>query len=203
MTCYHRIGHLLSWCDNRLMPNSEADMPSVRASDAEREAVAERLRVAAGEGRLALDELADRLETAYGAATRAELEPLTADLPTTPGPAPSGSGRRWIVAIMGGSGHRGRWRIAPRCTVVNVMGGSDLDLTEAIVEGAETEIRVFSLMGGSKIVVPDGVHVELGGFAFMGGNDLKTKGSARPQPGAPTVRVRAYSVMGGTDVVLG
>jgi Domain of unknown function (DUF1707)/Cell wall-active antibiotics response 4TMS YvqF len=185
------------------MPDFEAGKPAVRASDTEREAVAERLRVAAGEGRLALDELADRLDTAYAAATRAELEPLTADLPATSAPAPSGTGRRWVVAIMGGSGHRGRWRIAPRCTVVNVMGGSDLDLTEAIVEGSETEIRVFSLMGGSKIVVPDGVHVELGGFALMGGNDLKAKGGARPQPGAPSVRVRAYSLMGGTDVVLG
>jgi hypothetical protein len=182
------------------MPNLEPDIPAVRASDAEREAVAERLRAAAGEGRLALDELAERLETAFSATTRAELEPLTADLPASPAPAKTRSGRRWIVAIMGGGKHRGRWRIASRCTVVNVMGGADLDLTEAIVEGTEVEIRVFSLMGGSNIVVPDGVHVELGGFAFMGGNDLKARGSARPQPGAPSVRVRAYSVMGGTDV---
>jgi hypothetical protein len=185
------------------MPNSDPDKPELRASDAEREAAAERLRTAAGDGRLTLDELADRLEAAFSATTRAELEPLTADLPAAPPSAAAQGGRRWIVAIMGGGRHKGRWRIGARCTVVNVMGGADLDLTEAIVEGAETEIRVFSLMGGSNIVVPDGVNVELGGFAFMGGNDLKTRGGARPQPGAPSVRVRAYSVMGGTDVVLG
>jgi Domain of unknown function (DUF1707)/Cell wall-active antibiotics response 4TMS YvqF len=150
------------------MPDPESEMPALRASDTEREAVAERLRAAAGEGRLGLEELADRLEAAFGATTRTELERLTADLPAAPAPAPAGGGRRWFVAIMGGGKHRGRWRIASRCTVVNVMGGADLDLTEAIVEGAEIEIRVFSLMGGSKIVVPDGVHVELGGFAFMG-----------------------------------
>ena len=79
------------------------------------------------------------------------------------------------------------------------MGGADLDLRDAIVADAEIRIRVLSLMGGSKIVVPDNVHVELSGFAFMGGNDLKL-GDADPQPGAPVVRVRAYSVMGGTDV---
>ena len=45
--------------------------------------------------------------------------------------------------------HRGRWRIAKRCSVINVMGGADLDLTEAIVDDTEIEIRVFSLMGGS------------------------------------------------------
>ncbi len=151
--------------------------------------------------RLALDELADRLEDALTAVTRADLEPLTADLPEQRAPASSeAGGRRWIVAIMGGGNHRGRWRIASRCTVVNVMGGSDLDLTEAIVEGSETEIRVFSLMGGSNVVVPDGVHVELGGFAFMGGNDLKIEGRPAPRAGAPVVRVRAYSLMGGTDV---
>jgi hypothetical protein len=104
------------------------------------------------------------------------------------------------VAIMGGDRLRGRWRIASRCTVVNIMGGSDLDLRDAVVDGPAIEIRVFSLMGGSTIKVPEGVNVELGGFALMGGNDLKTKRGARPQPGAPSVRVRAYSLMGGTDV---
>jgi Domain of unknown function (DUF1707)/Cell wall-active antibiotics response 4TMS YvqF len=197
---FHRIGHLLSWCDISLMPNQEPDKPELRASDAERDAVAERLRTAAGEGRLTLDELADRLDAALRATTRAELEPLTVDLPATPAPAPPGSGRRWIVAILGGGTHRGRWRIGARCTVVNALGGADLDLTEAIVEAPVTEIRVFSLMGGSNVFVPDGVHVEMRGFAFMGSNDLETKGRARPQPGAPLVRVRAYSVMGGTDV---
>jgi hypothetical protein len=101
---------------------------------------------------------------------------------------------------MGGGDHKGRWRIASRCNVVNVMGGADLDLTGAVVEGPETAIQVFSLMGGSNIVVPDGVHVELSGFAFMGGNALKLEDGPPPPPGAPVVRVRAYSIMGGTDV---
>ncbi len=101
---------------------------------------------------------------------------------------------------MGGGDHAGRWRIAARCTVVNLLGGADLDLTDAMVEGPHTEIRVFSLMGGSDIVVPNGVHVELSGFAFLGGNDLRLADAPPPPPGAPVVRVRAYSVMGGTDV---
>jgi hypothetical protein len=184
------------------MSDSAAEPPAVRASDAEREAVVVRLRTAAGEGRLALDELAERLDRAFGAVTRGELEELTRDLPQQQqlDTQPTGKSRRWVVGIMGGGTQKGRWRIAPRCTVVNVMGGADLDLTGAIVEAAETEIQVFSLMGGSNIVVPDGVHVELSGFAFMGGNDLKLEGRPPPPPGAPVVRVRAWSVMGGTDV---
>ncbi|HYN51192.1 MAG TPA: DUF1707 domain-containing protein [Thermoleophilaceae bacterium] len=183
------------------MPESSGETPAIRASDAEREAVVTRLRTAAGEGRLSLDELADRLDRALSAVTRADLEPLGTDLPEQPAPS-APQARRWIVGIMGGGDHEGRWRIAARCTVINLMGGADLDLTHAIVDGSETEIRVFSLMGGSDIVVPDGVHVELSGFAFMGGNDLRLEGKAPPPPGAPVVRVRAYSVMGGTDVKL-
>jgi Domain of unknown function (DUF1707)/Cell wall-active antibiotics response 4TMS YvqF len=181
--------------------SESAGPPAVRASDAEREAVVARLQTAAGDGRLALEELADRLERALSAATRPELEVLTADLPEQSAPAPpAAKARRWIVGIMGGGDHKGRWRIASRCNVVNVMGGADLDLTGAVVEGPETAIQVFSLMGGSNIVVPDGVHVELSGFAFMGGNALKLEDGPPPPPGAPVVRVRAYSIMGGTDV---
>ena len=56
----------------------------VRASDAEREQVAETLRTHAATGRLDPDELEDRLGRALTARTRAELTPLVADLPTAP-----------------------------------------------------------------------------------------------------------------------
>jgi uncharacterized protein DUF1707/2TM domain-containing protein len=69
-------------------PRAEATVGH-RVSDAEREAVADRLRAAAGEGRLDADELDERLTAAYGARTSAELAPLTADLPAPPAPAPA------------------------------------------------------------------------------------------------------------------
>jgi Domain of unknown function (DUF1707) len=59
---------------------------SLRVADADRERVAERLRRAAGEGRLAPEELEERLETAFAARTRADLAPLVADLPAEPLP---------------------------------------------------------------------------------------------------------------------
>jgi Domain of unknown function (DUF4190)/Domain of unknown function (DUF1707) len=58
----------------------------IRASDADREATVERLRVAATEGRLEPDELEARLATAYRSRWISELERLTVDV--TP-PAPS------------------------------------------------------------------------------------------------------------------
>lgn len=55
----------------------------LRASDADRDQVAERLRTAATEGRIATDELEQRLERALAARTYAELAALVADLPPT------------------------------------------------------------------------------------------------------------------------
>ncbi|MBM0232445.1 DUF1707 domain-containing protein [Micromonospora sp. STR1_7] len=53
----------------------------MRAADADREAVADRLRAALGEGRLDLHEYDERLQRAYAARTYAELDTLLADLP--------------------------------------------------------------------------------------------------------------------------
>jgi hypothetical protein len=60
--------------------------PQYRASDADREAAAERLHQAAVEGRLDTDELDERLAAAYRSKTVAELQSLTLDL--IPPPAP-------------------------------------------------------------------------------------------------------------------
>jgi hypothetical protein len=57
----------------------------LRASDADREAAVGRLRVAAMEGRLDAEELADRVSSAYSARWCSELERLTVDV--TPGTA--------------------------------------------------------------------------------------------------------------------
>ena len=59
-------------------------MTELLASDADRERIADRLRAAAGEGRLTPAELEERLETAFSGRTDAELEPLVADLPRAP-----------------------------------------------------------------------------------------------------------------------
>ncbi|HZC13512.1 MAG TPA: DUF1707 domain-containing protein [Thermoleophilaceae bacterium] len=59
-------------------------VPDLRASDADREATAGRLRAAAVEGRLTSDELEQRLEAALAAGTYGELEALVADLPASP-----------------------------------------------------------------------------------------------------------------------
>lgn len=57
----------------------------MRASDGDREGVAERLRDAHAEGRLSMEEFEQRLDATYAAKTLGELELVTQDLPA---PAP-------------------------------------------------------------------------------------------------------------------
>ena len=178
--------------------------PELRVSDAEREATVVRLREAGGEGRLTLEELAERVERADAARTRGDLEALTADLPEAPAwRAPSSldapaKERRWIVAIMGGETRKGRWRPSRRTNAVAVMGGIEIDLREAeLADGAE--ILAVPVMGAVSITVPEGVSVEMSGFALMGGNSGPDD-RVLPLPNSPVVRVRAFSLMGGVVV---
>jgi hypothetical protein len=62
--------------------------PALRASDADREAVAERLRVASVDGRIDEEELEQRLSEAYSAKWVADLDRLVADVMPPPPPAP-------------------------------------------------------------------------------------------------------------------
>jgi hypothetical protein len=110
---------------------------------------------------------------------------------------PGGTG--WIVSIMGGHDKKGRWRVGRDCTVVNIMGGSDLDLNDAELSSPLTQLTMFSLMGGGDIRVPKGVDVQVSDFALMGGNDVKL-GDEVPPPGAPSIHIRLVSIMGGVGV---
>ena len=179
---------------------------SLRVSDAERDVTLKVLNEHAAVGRLTLDELEERAGRALAAKTRGDLAVLTSDLPAEPDApvAPSAARAvrkpvRWMVAIMGGSHRRGRFRTVGSINAVAVMGGDDIDLREAEMEGGFLTLNLFSFMGGSNVYVPDSVEVELGGFSFMGGNDVR--GNQRsPRPGAPVVRIRGFNFLGGVTI---
>jgi hypothetical protein len=179
----------------------------LRVSDADRERVAERLREAAGEGRLTVEELDERVELAYAARTRADLEVLTDDLPAAGAGAElarpgARKPRRWAIAIMSGSRLSGRWRAGRKFRAFALMGGDDIDLRGAELESNEITITAVAIMGGINVIVPPGFDAELTGFALMGGNDNRVPRQELPAS-APRVHVRAFSLMGGTNVRMG
>jgi len=176
--------------------------PSVRASDAEREAAVRRLSDALSEGRLTLAELSERVETAYRATTRAELDGTVADLPE---PATGGGSglqpvvretrRRWMVSLLGEQRRSGRWRLAARTTIVSVIGETELDLGNAVIDTPEVWITTVGLIGVHHVIVPPGVDVELSGFVLLGSRHVDT-GSVPPRSGAPKVHLRVFGLIG-------
>jgi len=177
---------------------------SLRVSDAERDQTLRILGDHASVGRLTLDELEERSSRALAAKTRGELATLTGDLPQEAGqdrPAPALAKKpvRWMVAIMSGSHRRGRFRAVGSINSVAIMGGDDIDLREAEIEGGELTINLVAIMGGANIYIPDSVELDVGGFSLMGGN-TEVGAERPPRPGAPVIRLRAWNLMGGATI---
>jgi hypothetical protein len=185
--------------------------PELRAGDADRDRVAQVLRDAAGEGRLTLEELDERLDAVYAAKTYADLEPLTRDLPatgTSAAPAPQ-SGADWRpidgapswstgIGIMSGFTRSGVWNVPRAFTAFAFWGGGKIDLREARFSEGGVTIRAFAIMGGVEIIAPDDITVHVKGLGIMGGFDHG--GSAVGAPGSPTVIVKGFAFWGGVDV---
>src|SRR5437660_2329841 len=101
--------------------------PNLRAGDADRERVAERLRKAHADGRLDMGEFQQRLERCYEAKTMGELDPLVRDLPRQddPNQQPAFGGpraRHWaplapiliaLIVVLAATGHHIFWLWIP------------------------------------------------------------------------------------------
>jgi hypothetical protein len=188
------------------------DHLSIRISNEDREKVAQILHNAMAEGRLDLKELEERLDMVYAAKTFSDLEPVTRDLPVqmphpvaVPGPAPVVSNRiggtvgpNQSIAIMSGVDRKSPWVCPPHHNAIAVMGGVDLDLSQATFVSAHTTIQCFAFMGGIEIRVPDDIHVQVDGFGFMGAFEDKTMGTY--VEGRPVVRITGFAMMAGVEV---
>lgn len=80
-----------------------------------------------------------------------------------------------------------------------VMGGIDLDLTDAVLyQDTVIEAKVF--FGGIDIIVPKNVRVVVKGTPVFGGIDNHVKRKAPLPPDAVTINVNAVCVMGGIEI---
>jgi class 3 adenylate cyclase len=176
--------------------------PDARVNDAERNQVVDLLRQHCGDGYLTLDEFSDRVGQVFEARTRADLELVTMDLPAARRPIPEQGrreARRWAIGIMSGHKSAGRWRPAEEVTALAIMGGVELDLRHAEIDGPEVIITAIAIMGGIDIIVPDNIAVDVSGIPFMGGFDSRVKDVPR-LPGQPVIRVKGLALMGGVTV---
>jgi Domain of unknown function (DUF1707) len=183
----------------------------LRASHADRDQVAELLRVAAGDGRLSAEELDDRLELALTARTYTELAALTVDLPAAPGAAvvPPGTGAvsatpkdLMRIHVHGSSALRdGRW-VVPKELDVTVKGGAvTLDFTEAVITQPLLRITAEVRGGALRLISRPGVVMEAGDIAQHGGSVTLTD---PPGPDIPVqLRIEINGSVHGAAITAG
>ncbi|MBB4935268.1 hypothetical protein F4561_006162 [Lipingzhangella halophila] len=175
--------------DAQERPATAPATPAVRVADSDREAVAERVREAVTEGRLDLSELDERLAAVYAAKTRADLEPLTADLPTAAPARPTTDTPPLELQTKSGSLKReGYWLVPAQITAECTSGTVKLDFTAAECPRREIAIEAHAKSGSVILVVPHGWFVNLDNATTTSGSVVnKVKGP--PDPNAPVLRV--------------
>lgn len=210
---------MLGGVDLEKHPSAPAPSPAgMRASDADRDRIAQILADALAEGRLTSEEHSDRLDSLYAFKTVGELDVLVRDLPAPgaaagqqPAYAAAGAGYgaqqptgglpdETLVAVFSSSSRKGRWRPGANTRAVSVLGDITIDLTEAVFQQQVTEINVTCVLGNVEILVPENVTLRGYGSGVLGNVEVHGEGQASgADPHAPVVIVRGFALLGNIE----
>ncbi|MEU6051266.1 DUF1707 domain-containing protein [Streptomyces xanthochromogenes] len=183
----------------------------MRASDADRDRIADILRDALAEGRLDATEHSERIDAVYRAKTVGELEPLVRDLPASgarPRPVAEPRPHEWeetgapvdaenMIAVFSASTRKGRWRVGRRTNAFSLFGSVEIDLTEALFEQRLTVINATAIFGNVEVRVPENLSLRGNGTGIFGNFEVHTLEADDPE--APVVVVNGYSVFGNIE----
>ncbi|MET9833636.1 DUF1707 domain-containing protein [Streptomyces sp. NPDC006385] len=138
------------------------EAPVLRASHEDRDRVVDVLRRAAGDGRLTVEELDERVEAALTARMMGELTALTRDLPVDVDDILVAEPKDVVrIEQRGGSVRRGEgWVVPRRLEIVSAWGDVTLDLSQAVITRDTLHIDLDMCGGTLKLVTPPGVAVD-------------------------------------------
>ena len=102
-----------------------------------------------------------------------------------------------LATYVNGKQYASRTRKLRSGTVVTMLGGTDIDLTEAELDPAGATLRLKTRFGGVKVLVPDTWRVAMTGEAKSGENDMKVADPATLPEDAPRLSVMADTQFGG------
>ncbi|GAA2531260.1 DUF1707 SHOCT-like domain-containing protein [Winogradskya humida] len=177
------------------VPPSDGD-----PSDDDRARAAEVLQRACGEGKLTLEEFSARVGGVWAAATSAELVRATADLAPAPIVGSATTVDR-VISIFSDVKRRGRWRLrTPKLTVRTIFGATELDLREILTDQSIIEIDGSCTFGELKVIVPEGVEVDVSGPAMFTSRNIHLAPVPRVA-GTPEIRITVTSWFSNVEVV--
>jgi hypothetical protein len=173
---------------------------AARAADSDREAVAERLRIAAGDGRIDLAELEERLGKAYAAKTYGQLEVLVADLPLqTASVTPAGALPEPETLVLKTRApnlkQSGQWTVPRRITAESTIGIITIDFTQASCAHREVVVEAVTGTGWIRLWLPDGWAARISPSS-TNTSHIHNKAAEIADAGAPTIIVTGHPVHG-------
>jgi hypothetical protein len=193
-----------------------SDISRMRISDADRDRAASVLNDAFADGRLSPQEHSDRIDAIYAAKTQADIVPLVSDLPGASAALVSSQGELTrtadfgsvaefgkparMVNVFSGTSRKGPWRAPRAMETINIFGGTELDLREAVLPAKEISIRAICVLGGVEITVPPEMHVVDTGWALLGGREIASDTDESSDPDAPVLRISGLTILGGISV---
>ncbi|MGV9455661.1 DUF1707 domain-containing protein [Streptomyces sp. NPDC003635] len=183
----------------------------LRASDADRDRIADILREALAEGRLTADEHSERVEGVLNAKTVGELEAFIQDLPAAHRPRTASSYATvpnrptnlpadpddTAVAIFSSAVRKGRWRAGRRIHAYAIFGSVEIDLSEALFEYQQVVIKAFALFGSVDVRVPENVSLRGAGGGVLGSFEVDTVDAE--DPAAPVIYLDGWAVLGSVE----
>lgn len=154
------------------------------------------------DGRLTPEEHAERLEQASTARTLGDLAGLTTDLAGPEAQPVRLDGTRPVLAVFGSQHRDGRWVVPERLTVTAIVGEAVIDFRNALLQTSRVTLYTTVLGGRLRLLVPDGVDVEVTGS----GGSYRQRGTVSQPPGPgepprPVIEVRGMMVWGRVQVV--
>ena len=194
---------------------SDANMPAnrMRAGDRERDDALVALQRAYEAGRLELDEMHERQESALTAKFADELAPLLADLPegqelATTLPAPVAPTHKALPAVVPADAGFSLTVMSGKDVVVESgtqtltdfawWGGNNYDVTRAMGPGRVVTLNLHAVMAGSDIFVPAGVRVIDQSMAIMAGNEIKPEAQGDGSNG--TLIIKGFLWWAGNEI---
>ena len=161
---------------------------------------------AASDGRLTMEEHAERVQHAFAARTLGDLAVLTADLASPAAQPLRLDSSRAVSAFFSRERRDGRWVVPDRLAVTAVAGQVVLDLREALLQGGRTILYVTAIGGQVHLLVPSGIAVVYSSLIGRPGSLTDQpilRGSAPPPapggppaPGVPVIELRTFVVAG-------
>jgi len=166
------------------MPVNPLDKPIAKL----REETIDQLILNYSHGELSLESFERRLDQALDAETHDALISLTADLDLVVDSAFREHKKREfgimadshglmseqkIVSIFGNSKRQDVWDVPREIRMLNILGNTILDFTEAKFTSMSTRINVSGVFGNVKIYVPEGINVVSNVSCILGGVEDK------------------------------